>query len=214
MKNLTKLIACAFSMAAILSSCSSQPATIDLFNGKNLEGWIGYLDDSSLEAAEEFTVRDGVICLSGPLGYIRTVDTYSDYKLEVEWRWPGEPSNSGIFHRIQLPDKGLPECFECQLHAGNAGDVVLLGGARTAETMASTASIPVMAKLAASNEKPAGEWNKAEIVCQGSEITITINGTLQNHATGTSLMEGYVGLQSEGGPVEFRNVRLTPIITK
>ncbi len=208
MKTITKLIACA---AITLGSCAPKPAAIELFNGRDLTGWVGYLAADSLDTAKEFTVADGVIRLSGPLGYIRTEATYSDYKLEVEWRWPGEPTNSGIFQRIQLPDQGLPQCFECQLRAGSAGDIVGLAGAKTAETADNPAQIVVMPKLAESSELPAGQWNRAEIVCRGAEITITINDVVQNHATGTSLANGHIGLQSEGGPVEFRNVRLTPL---
>ncbi len=209
MKTITKIIACA---AITLGSCAPKPAAIDLFNGTDLTGWVGYLAADSLDTAKEFTVRDGVICLSGPLGYIRTEATYTDYKLEVEWRWPGEPTNSGIFQRLQLPDQGLPQCYECQLRAGDAGDVVGLAGAKTAETADNPAQIVIMPKLAGSSELAPGEWNKAEIVCQGDQMTITINGVVQNQATGLTLSGGHVGLQSEGGPVEFRNVRLTPII--
>jgi hypothetical protein len=208
MKTITKLIACA---AVTLGSCAPKPAAIELFNGQNLDGWKGYLAADSLDTAKEFTVRNGVIHLSGSLGYIHTVDTYTDYKLEVEWRWPGEATNSGIFSRVQPEYSSLPECFECQLKAGSAGDIVGLSGARTAETADSRGAIVVMPKLAESSEKLVGEWNQAEIVCQGDQLTITINGVRQNHATGLTLSEGYVGLQSEGGPVEFRNVRLTKL---
>ncbi len=207
MKTIVTLFACA---AIALGSCAPKPAAIELFNGTDLTGWVGFLAADSLDTAREFTVRDGVICLSGPLGYIRTEATYTDYTLEVEWRWPGEPSNSGIFNRLQLPDLGLPQCFECQLRAGDAGDIVGLAGAKTAETADSQRPIVQMPKLAASSELPAGEWNRAEIVCQGDRMTITINGVMQNQATGLTLSGGHVGLQSEGGPVEFRNVRLTP----
>lgn len=198
-------------MAAIVASCTPKPATVELFNGQDLTGWVGYLDADSLDTATEFTVRDGVICLSGALGYIHTEQVYTDYKLEAEWRWPAEPSNSGIFSRVQPEYAALPECFECQLKADSAGDVVGLGNAKTAKTASDPAEIVVEAKLESSSEKPVGEWNQAVIVCEGDEITITINGVVQNHATGLSLSEGYVGLQSEGGPVEFRNVRLTPL---
>ncbi len=211
MKNLTKLIACTVAVAALVASCTPKPAPVELFNGRDLTGWVGYLDADSLDTATEFTVRDGVIHLSGQLGYIHTEQVYSDYKLEVEWRWPGEPSNSGIFSRVQPEYAALPECFECQLKAGSAGDIVGLGGAKTAETATDPKEIVVMAKLEPSSEKPAGEWNRAEITCSGDEITITINGVVQNRATGLSLGEGYVGLQSEGGPVEFRNVKLTQL---
>ena len=211
MKNLTKLTVCAISMAAFICSCAPKPQTIELFNGRDLEGWVGFLADDSLDTATEFTVRNGVICLSGKLGYIHTTEVYSDYTLEVEWRWPGEPSNSGIFSHVQPEYQALPECFECQLQAGNAGDIVGLGGVRTTATADATSAITVTRKQNPSNEKPAGEWNKAEITCRAGEISITINGLPQNHATGLSLSSGYVALQSEGGPVEFRNVRLTPL---
>lgn len=209
MKNLTKLIACAFSLVMMMSSCSSEPKAIELFNGKDLEGWIGYLDDSSLDTGTEFTVKNGVIHLSGKLGYIHTEKTYSDYKLEVEWRWPEVATNSGIFQRVQPEYQALPESYECQLKAGSAGDLIAMAGASTAETIAS--GNIVMAKMKPSNEKPVGEWNKAEITCKGGDITVVINGEIQNQATGASLTEGYIGLQSEGEAVEFRNVKLTPL---
>ncbi len=184
----------------------------ELFNGTDLEGWAGFAADPSVDTASEFRVVDGVIRLEGKLGYIHTLKSYSDYRLEVEWRWPdGKVSNSGIFQRVQPEYSGLPESFECQLQAGNAGDLVGLGGARTDATADATEAITVTKKMNPSNERPAGEWNRAEIVCRGDEITIRINGLLQNYATGLSLREGYIGLQSEGGPVEFRKVWITPI---
>ena len=219
MKRLTKLILCAASIAAILPAYSQErpqrpepPQPIDLFNGSDLTGWVGYLDDSSLDTAKEFTVRDGVIHLSGKLGYIHTEKTYTDYKLEVEWRWPETATNSGIFLRVQPEYQALPECFECQLQAGNAGDLIAMAGASTDETAASRRTN--IRKMSPSNEKPVGEWNRAEITCKRGEITVIINGTLQSHVNGAYPAEGYVGLQSEGEAVEFRNVRLTPIIAQ
>jgi len=209
MRKSVKFTVLAFSALLFLAGCSQKPKAIELFNGKNLDGWIGYLDDSSLDTGKEFTVNNGVIHLSGKLGYIHTEKTYSNYKLEVEWRWPEKATNSGIFQRVQPEYQALPECYECQLMAGNAGDLYAMAGCSTAETRASGTN--GMKKLLPSNEKPVGEWNKAEITCDGGNITIYINGELQNKATGASLAEGYVGLQSEGEAVEFRNVRLTPI---
>jgi endoglucanase len=188
-----------------------EPKTEELFNGRNLDGWIGFLDDPSLDPAKEFIVKNGVIRLSGKLGYLHTEKGYTDYKLEVEWRWPEEASNSGIFQRVQPVYQALPETFECQLQAGNAGDVVGLGGIRTAQTANATEAITVTKKMKPSSERPVGEWNRAEIICRGDVIDIYINGVHQNHVTGTSRFEGYVALQSEGGPVEFRNVKITPL---
>ena len=67
-----------------------------------------------------------------------------------------------------------------------------------------------MKKDKESTEKAAGEWNEANIFVRDGVITVYINGVYQN--TGTSLTkEGHVALQSEGGPIEFRNVKLTPM---
>ena len=53
-----------------------------------------------------------------------------------------------------------------------------------------------------------GEWNEANIFVKNGVITVYINGVYQN--TGTNkVKEGFVGLQSEGHDVQFRNVTLT-----
>jgi len=153
-----------------------------------------------------------VIHLSGALGYIHTDAVYTDYLLEVDWRWPERATNSGIFQRVQPEYQALPECYECQLKEGSAGDLIAMAGAATDQTSASGEI--VMTKLEASNEKPVGEWNHAEIECRGGDITVTINGVVQNRATGATLRSGYVALQSEGEAVEFRAVRLTPLAAK
>ena len=58
--------------------------------------------------------------------------------------------------------------------------------------------------------KPAGEWNTAEIVCKGNFIQAYVNGVLMNEAH-FDRSEGPIALQSEGGPLEIRNVFLTPL---
>ena len=62
-------------------------------------------------------------------------------------------------------------------------------------------------------EKPAGEWNETEISCLGGHVSVTINGVQVNEAQ-CEAKEGYIGFQSEGGPLEFRNVYLTPVAAK
>ncbi len=76
-----------------------------LFNGKDLSNWSFFLKDPAVDPATVFTVQNGVIHIKGdPFGYMRTRDTYSEYKLHVEWRYPVEASNSGVFIHAQLPD--------------------------------------------------------------------------------------------------------------
>ena len=177
-----------------------------IFDGKTLDGWRGY-DKTGVPAA--WTVEDGAISLSGKFGYIRTEIPYADYRLNAEWRWPDSATNSGIFLHIQR-DGIWPNCYECQLWNGKAGDLIHSSGTESAELRADSTLI-ILPKLEPSTEKPVGEWNTAEIVCSDSTITVHVNGRLQNRLTGLSNRQGFIGLQSEGGPVQFRNIILTPL---
>jgi hypothetical protein len=182
-----------------------------LFNGKDLNNWVFKLKDPSIDPATVFTISNGLIHISGnPFGYMRTKDIYSDFKLHVEWRWPTEATNSGVFVHAQPPDSVWLKCVECQLQAGNAGDFVCMNGADMTER--TDKSKPFVKKLAASSEKPTGEWNTMEVVCEGNTIKVTVNGILQNKGTNVSVTKGSICLQSEGKDVEFRNVYLIRLI--
>jgi hypothetical protein len=183
---------------------------IRLFNGKDLSNWEFKLKDPAIDPSTVFTVQNGVIHISGnPFGYMRTKDIYSDYKLHVEWRWPVEATNSGVFVHAQKPDTIWLKCVECQLKAGSAGDFVLMNGADMNErTDKSKTSVK---KMADSSEKPTGEWNTMEVICKSNTIEVFVNAVLQNRGTNVSVSKGSICLQSEGKDVEFRNVYLTRI---
>ncbi len=182
---------------------------IQLFNGQDLSNWIFHLKDPAVDPASVFTVQNGVIHIKGdPFGYMRTKDTYTEYKLNVDWRYPGEASNSGVFVHAQLPDTIWLKCFECQLKSGSAGDFVCMNGAKMNELKPNTR---VVNKMAASSEKPVGEWNTMEVTCKSNTIEVYVNGTLQNKATGISDTKGHICLQSEGKDIEFRNVFITKL---
>lgn len=196
-------------LTAGLVSCGG--GKTELFNGRDLTGWVCVADDGNAAAESTFSVCDGNIRIAGtPFGYMRTARQYGDYRLHAEWRWVGEATNSGIFQRVQEGDGLWPDAIECQLQAGNAGDLLGLGGAAIAE-VPDPEGIPIKKRSSAAGcEKPAGEWNVAEIVCKGDCITVYINGELQNACSGAK-RRGHIALQSEGGPVEFRNVYLTDV---
>jgi hypothetical protein len=183
---------------------------IQLFNGKDLSNWRFLLKDATVDPAKVFTVQDGVIHIKGdPFGYMRTNESYSDYKLHVEWRWPVEATNSGVFVHGQRPDTIWLRCIECQLKAGSAGDFVLMNGADINERLdKKKMSFP---KMAPSSEKPVGEWNTMEVVCSENTIEVFVNGVLQNRGTGANVNAGSVCLQSEGKDIEFKNVFLTKL---
>lgn len=203
------------SIAAVFCLCQTATAqeTVKLFNGEDLSNWNFVVENNSVPANEVYTVQDGVINIKGePLGYLYTKEQYGDYLLHVEWRWAEGESNSGIFLLIEDPQNPFPNGIECQLAAGKAGDLVLLGGSDLAEFEQKPGEarprFPVVRKKHDSTEKPAGEWNEADISVKDGFINIYINGTHQN--TGTNrIKSGHIGLQSEGKTVQFRNLTLT-----
>ena len=183
---------------------------IDLFDGQSLSGWTFVSKDTNAPAASIWSVTNGVIACEGkPYGYARTLRTYRDYQLHVEWRWPDGPGNSGVFLHVNPPDAVWPLCFEAQLQAGNAGEIRCNGGSKAdGLTAANPKSFP---HRQSSSEKPAGEWNAYDIVCRSNTISVRVNGTLQNEITGTSVDSGAIGLQAEGKLVEFRNLFVEPL---
>jgi hypothetical protein len=190
-------------------SRNEKTSEIRLFNGRDLSNWVFRLKDPAVDPATVFTVQNGIIHITGsPFGYMRTKDAYSEYKLHVEWRYPVEASNSGVFVHAQPPDTIWLKCIECQLKSGNAGDFVCMNGARMNEIVNNAR---VVNKMAPSSEKPVGEWNTMEVTCKSNTIEVYVNGTLQNKATGISESSGSICLQSEGKDVEFRNVFLTKL---
>ncbi len=188
--------------------CAPVPNT-SLFNGKDLDNWVFFLKDKTVDPATVFTVKDAAIHISGNSGYMRTKDSYSDYKLHLEWRWPVEVTNSGVLLHVQKPDTIWPKCFECQLAAGSSGDLICVGGSDMNEH--TDKSTPVIRKMKPSNEVAVGEWNTLDVLCKGDSIEVYINGTLQNKATGITISKGSICLQGNGKDIEFRNLFLTKL---
>ena len=179
-----------------------------LFNGKDLTGWTFRVQaDSTATAEDVFGAKDGVITIAGqPFGYMITEQSFENYKLHLEWRWPGEPSNSGIFLHAEPIDAVWPRCAEVNLMAGRAGDMIASGGSAFEELTEGR----WLRSTKDSAEKPAGEWNTAEIICKGNFIQAYVNGVLMNEAH-FDRSAGPIALQSEGGPLEIRNVFITPL---
>jgi hypothetical protein len=200
-------------ISCIITFCSCQKSKEKaLFNGKDLSNWNFVVEGNTVPGDQVFAVKDGMIEIAGaPLGYMYTKEAYGDCTLEVEWRWVDEATNSGIFLLIEDPKNPFPNGIECQLHAGDAGDLVLLGGSDLAEYKQPAGEerpkFPKLFKREASNEKPVGEWNHAKIEILDGVITLYINGVLQNQGT-NKVKKGFIGLQSEGKKIQFRRVEI------
>jgi hypothetical protein len=217
MKN--KILLIGILVSGILLSTCTKDNKVLLFNGKDLSNWEKVVFEEA-DADAVFQVEDGIIKVSGvPNGCILTMDSYSNYKLHVEWRWASVPSNSGVLLHVQ--EKNLAEwpfCIEAQLKSGSAGDIVMIGHGAGVSVGDSTYFISpeerrykVSAKFEESSEKPAGEWNTYDITCDGDNIELIVNGVLQNNASKATISSGPIALQSEGTPIEFRNVYLIPL---
>ncbi|MCE5205341.1 MAG: DUF1080 domain-containing protein [Porphyromonadaceae bacterium] len=194
-----------------ISGCTKPSEKI--FNGKNLSNWNFVVKENAVPADQIYTVREGMIIVKGePLGYMYTQEKYSNFMLELEYRWGGEASNSGVFFLIEEPSNPFPKGIECQLKADKAGDLVLLSGADLKEYVlpegvTERPKFPVIEKKESSSEKPVGEWNKVKITVKGGFIEVYINDVFQNSAT-SEVKEGHIGLQSEGKEIQFRNLML------
>lgn len=181
---------------------------VELFNGKDFAGWRLFLPGDA-DPKQTWSVKDGVVvCTGKPAGYMRTEQRWKDYKLRFEWRWPGEPANSGTLLHIQDFDQVWPRCIEAQLKHRDAGDFITMGQEQVDAVKGTTnRRVP---KMNPSNEAEPGKWNTMEITCKGNTIEVKVNGVLQNKATGSTVQQGFIGLQSEGGPIEFRHITLEP----
>jgi hypothetical protein len=156
---------------------------------------------------------DGVIAVAGkPSGFIATRDTYTDYRLHVEWRWPGKPGNGGVLlHVASGPKDGVwPLSIQVQTKHGAAGDLLPMAGATFNEplTTAPGAYPPIKARTAADSERAPGEWNSMDVLVRGGCIDVTINGVKQNGVTLAQPAAGHIGFQLEGTPYELRNLRV------
>ena len=225
---------------SLLLTVPAHAAAADLFNGRDLSGWTFFAGDVNPPPADTWSVVDGVIhCTGKPNGYIRSDGRYSNYRLTVEWRWVPVPPpvdsqgrarnrNSGVLLHMQGVDAIWPKSIEAQLMETNAGDFYVIGGVETNELEAMrneaiakagddedakkrAAGNRRMARKQSSSERPVGEWNRYEIICRGDSVTTIVNGVEQNSTTGVTVSEGHICLQSEGAPIEFRNVRLEPL---
>ncbi len=211
-----------------LISCSSE-ASKSLFNGKDLQGW--HIDvpemDSIPDARNPFIVRDGMlVSLGTPQGHIITDKVYQDFRLEVEYRFAGEPGNCGVLVFASTPRslyKMFPKSIEVQMMHQNAGDFWCIVEDITVDNMTERRGPKSewgivegkkrrIINLTDDSEKPLGEWNSMHIECLKNQVKVWVNGILVNHGYNATADKGQIALQAEGSEVEFRKIVLTPIL--
>jgi hypothetical protein len=188
---------------------------VALFNGQNLSEWTYHLEKPDVKPETVWSIKDGVLrCTGQPVGYLVTKrDNFENFKLSLEWRWPGKGGNNGALVHVTSPGAlGVwPKCFEVQLQSGTAGELWVIGTTLQITQPNTHIEDRRHKNLITGAEKPLGKWNKMEIVCLGNQIWVNVNGYLVNYATNLSQQRGAIALQSEGTPIEYRNITLSPV---
>jgi hypothetical protein len=171
-------------------------APVTLFNGRDLAGW------TTRGGENRWRVVDGVLTNAGGGANLVTTDSFGDFRLQVEFRYP-PGSNSGVYLRgryeVQIEDS--PERVEPgPLHVGG-----VYGFLPPTENAA----------------KAPGEWQRFDITLVGRRVTVVLNGRtviadqVIPGITGGALdsdegAPGPILLQGDHGPIEFRRIVLTP----
>ncbi len=217
------LIAATSLVAPTSAAAADKDLALGRFDGKDPIGWYAFIEhaDKSVASAADpkgtFRVEDDVLMVSGEeMGCLTTRREYGDYKLrlEMKWgtkKWPprlAEKRDSGILMHCTGPDKIWTKSIECQIQEGDCGDFHLVDGT-TIDVAGKTAKGRVVKTSDA--EKPNGEWNVVEVICDGDTITNSVNGVVVNRATRASVARGRIVLQSEGAEVSYRNITITPL---
>jgi hypothetical protein len=182
--------------------------------------------------ADTWSWKDGVIhCTGRPVGVMRSQKQYKNLELVVQWRHLRSAGNSGVF--VWTPEKSLadlkrdklPHGIEVQvLDRGYAeqyekregkkpnwftahGDVFPVGDSKMT-AFAPTAPGGKRSFPEKELSKGVGEWNHYYIRAINGEVRLWVNGEEVSGGTGCDPATGYLCLESEGSPIEFRELRI------
>lgn len=215
---------------ATIGEAASPQTAVSLFNGKDLTGWKPDVPDRDRDpnGPPSFVVRDGkLVSLGTPEGHLLTDGRYRDYRLEVEYRFPGKPGNCGVLIHASKPRalyKMFPQSIEVQMMSGNAGDFWVIREDIKTKDMekrrprasgekwgSAEGDARRIVNLTDGSEKPLGQWNSMVIEARGRTITVWLNGDLVNEGFDATVDHGRIALQTEGAEVEFRKVQIGPL---
>ena len=193
----------------------------ELFNGKNLLGWINVNTDK-----DTWSVRDGMlICTGHPIGVMRTDKQYENFIMHIEWRHMEAGGNSGTFLWADgtVPEgKRLTRGVEVQMlelewpnlnrdKDGKPRDIAYVSGEVWGVGSLKTTPDNPRGERSKSVElrcKGKGEWNTYDIVAVDGTIKLAINGKFVNGISKATVKKGYICLESEGAEIHFRNIKI------
>ena len=193
-----------------------------LLNGVDTHGWYSFLNKLGKNSDPEnnFKIEDGLLHVKGQyFGYLATEQSYENYYLKVVFKWgqnqyapraTGKRDSGILYHcGADIVDKVWPKSIECQVQEGDCGDYWCVDGATTDSPNPSLIEwnmkhIPRTADF----ERPSGQWNTIEIICNGTQTEHYVNGHLVNSGTNANVTSGKILLQSEGAEVYFKSAEL------
>lgn len=182
-------------------------------------GLVGWVVEGSKDYEEQgervpvWTFADGVVRCSGRgFGYLRRDESYADFRLELEYRFP-KNGNSGIGIRT-VPFTGPLETRPSQA----AYEIQLLSDAGDKPGRGSCCSLYGHEAPTKNVSRPVGEWNAIVVECRGPQIRIGHNGRevldfdqSTRKDTARKPLAGSICLQNHGSLVEFRGIRMTDL---
>jgi prolyl oligopeptidase len=199
-------------------------------------GWraLGEADFADVNGEPEtWTARDGLLVTTGtPIGVLRTRDKFTNFEMVVEWRHLRPGGNSGVFVWVPeealrglkpdaLPEHGievqmLDHAFREQYEkrSGKKGDWFTTNGDIFAVGKSRLRPFPPLSPDGSRSfprqerSRPAGEWNHYYVRAINGEVRLWVNGEEVSGGSGAEPRTGYLCLEAEGSPVEFRNLRI------
>jgi hypothetical protein len=211
---MTRLIVVAAACAAVLplaAAAAEEAKKVDeegfvpLFNGKNLDGWT--------TKGNWFVTKEGVLKIEPRPGekgwqrydaYLWADKPYGDFVLDLEFKIP-KGGNSGVFVRVK--DKADPVATGIEVQINDTHGKEKVGPHDCGGVIGTVGPSKNMAK-------PAGQWNRMVVTCQGTRLQVALNGepivdvNLAETGRKHCPPKGYLSLQDHGLPLEFRNIRI------
>jgi hypothetical protein len=153
-----------------------------------------------------WSVHDGVIhCKGKPFGFLRSKQVYRNFILRAEWRFepegwnqaPPKWPNAGFFIFAGEVKDGWPVSLEVQGYHGEAGSLFGVRGGKVEGAKRG----PFV-----TGRPPLGSWDRYEVTARDGHVLVELNGKPVNEGRNAVPSEGNICLQSEGWPVQYRNV--------
>ena len=204
------------------ASSTGVPATgfVDLFNGKDLAGWVNVNTNP-----DTWSVREGrLVCSGRPIGVMRSEQQYENFVLHVEWMHVEPGGNSGVFlwsNARPREDNRLPDGVEVQMleldwvklntREGKVPPIAYVHGELFGVGGVTIVPDNPRGERSMSVEnlcRGRGEWNAYDVVAVDGVVKLAVNGKFVNGVSRSSRRKGYLCLESEGAEIHFRNIRI------